>query len=154
MPTFPISHTASWSDPAGRGFHISATGHISAQGQLYLQVLTNTNSWGLGFTSGTSALAMAGDGTVVWASGIRTAGVDAKSVFWGRSSRTDTYYNEWIPGDKLAQVESLQFLLGHDPHDRWAEDWAKLTAGLAVAAKSVVEIITDISTVIKDVKVS
>jgi hypothetical protein len=101
-------------------------------------VTTSTNSWGLGFTGGTAALVKAADGTVIWASELCLAGVDAKSVFWGRSSRVDKYWNEWVPSDKLSQADSLEFVLGHNPHDRWAEDWKKFGDGVGQAAASVV----------------
>ena len=97
MTTFPISHDATWADPSGKGFHIHALSHVTSQGQLYLEVTTSTNSWGLGFTGGTAVLVKAADDTIIWASRLRVAGVDAKSVFWGRSSRVDKYWDEWCP---------------------------------------------------------
>lgn len=154
MPTFPISHDATWADPSGKGFHIHSVAHVTSQGQLYLEVTTSTNSWGLGFTGGTAALVKAADGTVIWASQLRLAGVDAKSVFWGRSSRVDKYWNEWVPSDKLSQADSLEFVLGHNPHDRWAEDWKKFGDGVGQAAASVVQVIDAVKKVLTDVKVA
>jgi hypothetical protein len=117
-------------------------------------VTTSTNSWGLGFTGGTAALVKAADGTVIWASQLRLAGVDAKSVFWGRSSRVDKYWNEWVPSDKLSQADSLEFVLGHNPHDRWAEDWKKFGDGVGQAAASVVQVIEAVKKVLSDIKVA
>ena len=151
MTTFPVSHDAAWSDPS-KGFHIHCVGHVTQQGQLWLQVTTSTNSWGLGFTGGASALVKSADGTVIWASQLRTAGVDAKSVFWGRSARTDTYFSEWVPADKLARASTLEFLMGHDPHDRWAEDWKKIGDGVAAAGKALEEVINEAKRVLQDVR--
>lgn len=144
MTNFPIAHDSQWSEvgPVGQSFYIHTVGHITAQGQVYLQVTTSSNSWGLGFTGGTSAFALAGDGTIIWSSQLHQAGVDAKSIFWGRSSRVDVYFSEWIPAEKLAQVASLEFFMAHTPHDRWAEDWQKASDGVAVMAKTVKDVIS------------
>lgn len=153
MPNFPITHEAQWPDVEGKGFHIHAVGHITSQGQSWLQITTSTNSWGLGFTSGVSAQLASADGTIIWESGLRTAGVDAKSVFWGRSIRTDTYSNEWVPADKLAQAQSLTFLMGHSPHDRWAEDWKKIDDGVNQAGKALTDVLALAAKVMASVKV-
>ncbi|MBG0741196.1 hypothetical protein IV500_17655 [Paeniglutamicibacter antarcticus] len=153
MTNFPINHEAQWPDQEGKGFHIHALGHVTSQGQLWLQVTTSTNSWGLGFTSGASAQLTSADGTIIWESGLHTAGVDAKSVFWGRSIRTDAYSNEWVPSDKLSQAVGLSFLLGHTPHDRWAEDWKKIDDGVNQAGKSLADVLALAAKVMLAVKV-
>jgi len=147
MPTYPIAHEYHWSEPTGKGFHINMTGHLTRTGQMYIQVNTNTNSWGLGFTGGSSVMALAADGTVVWVSKLYTAGVDAKSVFWGRSSRTDVYLDQLTP-DGFQKVESLQFLAGHTPRDRWMEDWKKIEDGAGVALKTTSQVITQAAAII------
>lgn len=152
MPTFPMTHDATWSDPTD-AFHIHCVAHLTQQGQLWFQVSMSTNSWGLGFTGGVSAIVTAHDDTVIWASQLLVAGVYAKGVFWGPSSRTDTHFSEWIPAHKRADVACLEFLAGHDPHQRWAEDWTAIDDAIAVTGMAVDEVVNEAKRIMKDIKV-
>lgn len=147
MPNFPITHESTWKEvgPVGQDFHIGCFGTITSQGQVQITKTTSSNSWGLGFTGGDTMLAEAADGTIVWSSTFHATGVDAKSVFWGQSVRQEKWWDEWIPADKLAQVDHVEFLLAHTPHDRWAEDWAKVRSGIGDVVKTAADVVAAVA---------
>src|SRR6478609_7168407 len=106
MTTYPINDDERWSDP-GKGFHIHTVAHLTQQGQLWVQVTTSSNSWGLGFTSGVMVVLVDAGGNKLDVSPLYAAGVDAKSVFWGRSTRVDNHVETFSP-DIAARTASLQ----------------------------------------------
>src|SRR6476620_9902240 len=97
--------TGAGSDPGNMEFRVHRVAHLTRQGlhtsprqgQLWVQVTTSSNSWGLGFRSGSMVVLVDQDGNKVDVSPLCTAGVDAKSVFWGRSTRVDTHIINFSP---------------------------------------------------------
>jgi hypothetical protein len=76
------------------------------------------------------------DGNKVDVSPLYTAGVDAKSVFWGRSTRVDTHILNFSP-EAAARTTQLVALMDHNPRDRWVEDWKKIKDGASVSIDTV-----------------
>jgi hypothetical protein len=156
MPTtFPVHKAAEpWSDHEGKGFHCSADATLTAQGQIWLNVTTSTNSWGLGFHSTSSVFALTADGSAVYVSPLRVVVVDAKSVFWGKSVRTEHYWSDWVPSDRMHEVADVKILLGSLQVDQWQNDWKKVADGVAAVEKAATTVVTALGTIIKDAKLT
>jgi hypothetical protein len=117
----PLS--ASREDLVGPGFHMQSDVNLGPTGQIDVVTHTWTTSWGLGFTGGVYALLRDQNGTVIGATHLHTFGVDAKSIFWGRSSRYD-YWTESVDPRVAAATTSIQIIQQHTPQNRISEIFA------------------------------
>jgi hypothetical protein len=104
----------------GPGFRMESDVNLGPSGQIDVVTHTWTTSWGLGFTGGVYVLLRDVNGTVIGATSLHTFGVDAKSIFWGRSSRID-YWVGYVDPRVAAATESIQIIQQHTPQNRLAE---------------------------------
>jgi hypothetical protein len=104
-------------DLVGAGFHMNTNVNLAPSGQLDAVVHTWTTNWGLGFTGGVYVLLRNADGSIIGVTQLHTYGVDAKSVFWGTSSRTD-YFTEYFDPRVAQATTSVQIIQQHTPKDR------------------------------------
>lgn len=116
MATFPI--TAEQYDDLGDGKRMETTVYLTSQGQLHVETHTWTSNWVVGFTGGVVVSLLDATDTVVTATDVHTFGVDAKSIFWARSSRTD-YFDQWISPEDLGRTERIVIWQAHTPRDRF-----------------------------------
>ena len=104
-------------DLVGAGFHMNTNINLAPGGQLDGVTHTWTTNWGLGFTGGVYALLRNADGSIIGVTQLHTYGVDAKSVFWGTSSRYD-YFTEYFDPRVAQATTSVQIIQQHTPKDR------------------------------------
>ena len=116
MPAFPLHVYNEWHHD--NGFHMSGDVYLTAQGQLRADLSTSTNSWGLGFTGGAIVPVIDANGNILHKWLIWPLGVDAKSIWWKRSSRTDHLEEQIDPG-AAQHAEHVELWLGHMPKERW-----------------------------------
>jgi hypothetical protein len=116
MPSFPLHHSDSWNHP--NGFHMVGDAYLTQQGQLRADITTQTTSWGLGFTGGCIIPVIDAQENVLHRWLIWPLGVDARSVWWKPSKRTD-HPEEYIDPAVAAQADRLELWFGHMPKDRW-----------------------------------
>ena len=109
--------TAQQEDLVGAGFHMSSSINLAPGGQLDGVVHTWTTNWGLGFTGGVYVLLRNSEGSIIGVTQLHTYGVDAKSVFWGTSSRVD-YFTEYFDPRVAQATTSLEIIQQHTPKDR------------------------------------
>jgi len=101
----------------GSGFRMQSDVNLGSNGQLDVVTHTWTTSWGFGFTGGVYVLLRNSEGTVIGATHLHTFGVDAKSIFWGRSTRYD-YWAEFVDPRVAAATVSIQIIQQHTPQNR------------------------------------
>jgi hypothetical protein len=106
----------SWNHP--NGFRMAGDAYLTPQGQLRLDITTWTSSWGLGFTGGVIVPVIDADDNVIYRWEIWPLGVDARSVWWSRSRRTDHLYEQIDPA-LAAQAVKIELWMGHMPKERW-----------------------------------
>jgi hypothetical protein len=118
--TFQVALTHTWPMRASR-YDTVATGHmqtdvtLSPQGQANMIVQTVCDSWTVGFTGGVTVLFADAVGNVLdqWHD---QYGVDAKSVFFSNSARTE--HRTYQLSANAQNVEEIVILQFHDPHNR------------------------------------
>ena len=113
--TTPIN--AQKEDLVGPGFHMNTSINLAPGGQLDGVVHTWTTNWGLGFTGGVYVLLRNSEGSIIGVTKLHAYGVDAKSVFWGTSSRYD-YFTEYFDPRVAQATTSLEIIQQHTPKDR------------------------------------
>jgi hypothetical protein len=104
-------------DLVGPGFHMNTNVNLAPTGQLDAVTHTWTTSWGLGFTGGVYVLLRNAEGSIIGVTQLHTYGVDAKSVFWGTSSRVD-YFTQYFDPRVAQATTSVQIVQQHTPKDR------------------------------------
>ena len=116
MSQFPLNHSEEWNNP--NGFHMRADAYLTAQGQLRADITTWTTSWGLGFTGGCIVPVIDADENIIYRWFTWPFGVDARSCWWKRSSRTD-HLEEQVDPAIAMRANRIEVWLGHMPQDRW-----------------------------------
>jgi hypothetical protein len=114
-------------DLVGPGFRMESDVNLGPTGQIDVVTHTWTTNWGLGFTGGVYVLLRDINGTVIGATHLHTFGVDAKSIFWGRSSRYD-YWTESVDPRVAEATVSIQIIQQHTPQNRLGEILAQVEA--------------------------
>ena len=104
-------------DLVGPGFHMNTNVNLAPGGQLDAVTHTWTTNWGLGFTGGVYVILRNADGSIIGVTQLHAYGVDAKSVFWGTSSRVD-YFTEYFDPRVAQATTSVQIVQQHTPKDR------------------------------------
>jgi hypothetical protein len=104
-------------DLVGAGFHMNTNVNLAPTGQLDALVHTWTTNWGLGFTGGVYVLLRNANGSIIGVTQLHSYGVDAKSIFWGTSSRYD-YFTEYFDPRVAQATTSVQIIQQQTPKDR------------------------------------
>jgi hypothetical protein len=94
-----------------------------------------TSSWGLGFTGGCYVPIIDANENVLgpkWL--IWPLGVDARSIWWKRSRRTDHLENQ-IDLALAAQATRIELWFSHMPKDRWDAIMAEASGKLGALKK-------------------
>jgi hypothetical protein len=104
-------------DLVGPGFHMNTNVNLAPSGQLDAVTHTWTTNWGLGFTGGVYVLLRNADGSIIGVTQLHTYGVDAKSIFWGTSSRQD-YFTEYFDPRVAQATTTVQIIQQQTPKDR------------------------------------
>jgi len=109
--------TAQREDLVGPGFHMNSSINLAPGGQLDAVVHTWTTNWGLGFTGGVYVLLRNSEGSIIGVTQLHSYGVDAKSIFWGTSSRMD-YFTEYFDPRVAQATTTLEIIQQQTPKDR------------------------------------
>ena len=115
MPNFPLYKEEHWDD---NGFHMSADAYLTEQGQLRADITTQSTSWGLGFTGGCTVVLIDANQNILYKWLTWPLGVDARSIWWKASKRTDHPEGSVDP-TIAAQTDHLEIWLGRMGKDRW-----------------------------------
>jgi hypothetical protein len=95
----------------GGGLHMTTSVRLSRDyGRLDGHTRTWTDSWVVGGHGSVGVYLLDANGNVIGAGNAHTYGVDAKSIFWGRSDRTDGW-TDYIPTQITTRTASV--LISH-----------------------------------------
>src|SRR3954471_22838316 len=95
----------------GGGLHMTTSVRLSRDyGRLDGHTRTWTDSWVTGGHGSVGVYLLDANGNVIGAGNAHTYGVDAKSIFWGRSDRTDDW-TDYIPTQITTRTASV--LISH-----------------------------------------
>lgn len=93
----------------GQGIHMTTTVRLSRNGRIDGYTETWTSWWGVGGHGSVGVLLLDANGNVIGAGNAHTFGVDAKSIFWSRSDRYDSWVDQ-VPPQIAAQTAKLQIV--------------------------------------------
>jgi hypothetical protein len=99
-------------------FHMRGEAYLTRDGQLRADITTWSTSWLLGFTGGAMVLVIDGDDNVIYSWLTHPLGVDATSIFWSRSSRTD-HPTQQINPNLAQRATRIRIAFSHMGVNRW-----------------------------------
>ncbi|XWK87470.1 MAG: hypothetical protein U7127_25260 [Phormidium sp.] len=108
------------------GGHMETSVTVYDTGRLDAVTRTWTNVKMAGFRGGVVVVLLDVNNHRLWASGLRTYGVDGTWI--GRSNRTESW-SEQVPSEVISRVSGCEIIHQHNPSDDWHR-WLRNQLGL------------------------